>query len=58
MSKDGETNNPDVSKIICDMKSRFSRNVLSYAIDDVVRVVKFSSDTGESHICWDDSPDV
>lgn len=35
--------------------SRFSRDVLSYAIDDVIRVVSFSN-SGKGHICWQAPP--
>jgi len=38
--------------------SRFSRDVLSFAISKVTRVVKVEPETGDSHICWQASPDA
>lgn len=39
-------------------RSRRSRSVLSFAITDVERVVRISSDTGDSGICWEASPNA
>jgi hypothetical protein len=38
--------------------SRFSRDVLSFAIGDVVRIVSVSAETGDSHVCWQAAPEA